>query len=75
MTSFHFTVALCAESTVLLIGHQNSLQPVAERVLEPVLQSAPRRLKIAPWLRESRAVISHAPYKRTLRNLRMGVSR
>jgi hypothetical protein len=73
MTSFHFTVALCAESSVLLIGHENSLQPVSRRVLEPL--SSPKRLKVAPWIRDARSKVTSAPYKRTLRDLRMGVAR
>lgn len=76
MTSFHFTSALCAHAHVLLIGSQNSLEPLSSRCLEVYsIQSAPRRLKPLPRLRDARAKVTSAPYKRTLRDLRMGVAR
>jgi hypothetical protein len=65
-TTFHYTVALCEDSRVLLIGSQ-CLTPAAGDL---AMQSAPRRVKIAPWLRESRAKVTHAPYKLTLRDHR-----
>ena len=75
MTSFHFTVALCEDSRVLLIGAQNSLEPLANRQMEVLpVQSSPMRLKTAPRLRDARVRITSAPYKRTLRDLRHGVS-
>lgn len=72
--TIHYTVALCADAHVLLIGVQNSQEPLVSRHLEVLpVQSAPRRLKPLPWLRDARAKITAAPYKRTLRDHRQGV--